>query len=102
MKNIGKIVQVIGPVVDILFADGHLPALLTAIEIDNVNSHEKLVVEVAQHIGDDRVRTIAMGSTDGLVRGMDADVYKRQQLWQVPLNWMRMRKSVFQKCLNRK
>lgn len=72
MKNIGKIVQVIGPVVDILFADGHLPALLTAIEIDNVNSHEKLVVEVAQHIGDDRVRTIAMGSTDGLVRGVDA------------------------------
>ena len=72
MKNIGKIVQVIGPVVDILFEDGHLPALLTAIEIDNVNSHEKLVVEVAQHIGDDRVRTIAMGSTDGLVRGMDA------------------------------
>lgn len=72
MKNIGKIVQVIGPVVDILFTDGHLPALLTAIEIDNVNSHEKLVVEVAQHIGDDRVRTIAMGSTDGLVRGMDA------------------------------
>ena len=72
MKNIGKIVQVIGPVVDILFVDGHLPALLTAIEIDNVNSHEKLVVEVAQHIGDDRVRTIAMGSTDGLVRGMDA------------------------------
>ncbi len=72
MKNIGKIVQVIGPVVDILFADGHLPALLTAIEIDNINSHEKLVVEVAQHIGDDRVRTIAMGSTDGLVRGMDA------------------------------
>ena len=72
MKNIGKIVQVIGPVVDILLADGHLPALLTAIEIDNVNSHEKLVVEVAQHIGDDRVRTIAMGSTDGLVRGMDA------------------------------
>ena len=72
MKNIGKIVQVIGPVVDILFADGHLPALLTAIEIDNVNSHEKLVVEGAQHIGDDRVRTIAMGSTDGLVRGMDA------------------------------
>ena len=46
--------------------------MLTAIEIDNVNSHEKLVVEVAQHIGDDRVRTIAMGSTDGLVRGMDA------------------------------
>lgn len=71
-KNIGKIVQVIGPVVDILFEDGELPALLTAIEIDNKNNHEKLVVEVAQHIGDDRVRTIAMGSTDGLVRGMEA------------------------------
>ena len=43
-KNIGKIVQVIGPVVDILFEDGELPALLTAIEIDNKNNHEKLVV----------------------------------------------------------
>ncbi len=72
MKNIGKIVQVIGPVVDILFENGQLPSLLTAIEIENVNAHEKLVVEVAQHIGDDRVRTIAMGSTDGLVRGMEA------------------------------
>ncbi len=70
-ENIGKIVQVIGPVVDIHFAD-HLPSLLNAIEIDNVNAKEKLVVEVAQHIGDDRVRCIAMGSTDGLVRGMDA------------------------------
>lgn len=71
-KNIGKIVQVIGPVVDILFDNKELPSLLTAIEIDNKNNHEKLVVEVAQHIGDDRVRTIAMGSTDGLVRGMEA------------------------------
>lgn len=70
-ENIGKIVQVIGPVVDIHFAD-HLPSLLNAIEINNVNAKEKLVVEVAQHIGDDRVRCIAMGSTDGLVRGMDA------------------------------
>lgn len=71
-KNIGKIVQVIGPVVDILFEGKELPSLLSAIEIDNKNNHEKLVVEVAQHIGDDRVRTIAMGSTDGLVRGMEA------------------------------
>ncbi len=70
-KNIGKIVQVIGPVVDIFF-DGTLPSLLNAIEINNTNANEKLVVEVAQHIGDDRVRCIAMGSTDGLVRGMDA------------------------------
>lgn len=70
-KNIGKIVQVIGPVVDIYF-ENKLPNLLNAIEIDNTNAKEKLVVEVAQHIGDDRVRCIAMGSTDGLVRGMDA------------------------------
>ena len=70
-KNIGKIVQVIGPVVDIHF-ENKLPSLLTAVEIDNVNANENLVVEVAQHIGDDRVRCIAMGSTDGLVRGMEA------------------------------
>lgn len=71
MKNIGKIVQVIGPVVDIYF-ENKLPSLLNAIEIENTNANEKLVVEVAQHIGDDRVRCIAMGSTDGLVRGMEA------------------------------
>ena len=70
-KNIGKIVQVIGPVVDVHF-EGKLPSLNNAIEINNTNSHEKLVVEVAQHIGDDNVRCIAMGSTDGLVRGMEA------------------------------
>ena len=70
-ENIGKIVQVIGPVVDIHF-EGHLPALLNAIEIENKHTSSKLVVEVAQHIGDDRVRCISMGGTDGLVRGMDA------------------------------
>ncbi len=70
-ENIGKIVQVIGPVVDIHF-EGHLPALLNAIEIENKHTSSRLVVEVAQHIGDDRVRCIAMGGTDGLVRGMDA------------------------------
>lgn len=70
-ENIGKIVQVIGPVVDIHF-EGHLPALLNAIEIENKHTSSKLVVEVAQHIGDDRVRCIAMGGTDGLVRGMNA------------------------------
>ena len=66
-KNIGKIVQVIGPVVDIRFSEENLPSLLNAIEIDN--NGDKLIVEVAQHIGDDTVRCIAMGSTDGLVRG---------------------------------
>ena len=67
----GKIVQVIGPVVDVAFENGDLPQLLTAIEIPLKDS-ESLVVEVAQHIGDERVRCIAMGGTDGLVRGMEA------------------------------
>ena len=70
-KNTGKIVQVIGPVVDVAFENGDLPQLLTAIEIPLKDS-ESLVVEVAQHIGDERVRCIAMGGTDGLVRGMEA------------------------------
>lgn len=70
-KNTGKIVQVIGPVVDVAFENGDLPQLLTAIEIPLKDS-ESLIVEVAQHIGDERVRCIAMGGTDGLVRGMEA------------------------------
>ncbi|MBS7369426.1 MAG: F0F1 ATP synthase subunit beta, partial [Oscillospiraceae bacterium] len=69
-QNIGTIVQVIGAVLDIRFSPEHLPNLLNAVEIDNHGA--KLVVEVAQHIGDDTVRCIAMGSTDGLVRGMEA------------------------------
>lgn len=69
-QNIGKVVQVIGPVLDIRFQGGHLPDLLTAIEI--MNGDKKLVCEVAQHIGDDVVRCISMSATDGLVRGLDA------------------------------
>ena len=69
-KHIGKVIQVIGPVLDIQFEDGQLPELLNAIEIDN--HAEKLVVEVAQHTGDNVVRCIAMNSTDGLVRGTEA------------------------------
>ncbi|MBQ9946868.1 MAG: F0F1 ATP synthase subunit beta [Oscillospiraceae bacterium] len=69
-QNIGTIVQVIGAVLDIRFPADSLPDLLNAIEIDN--NGQKLVVEVAQHIGDDIVRCIAMGATDGLVRGMQA------------------------------
>ena len=68
--NIGKIVRAVGPVVDIVFDADHLPSLNTAIEIDNHG--ESLTVEVAQHIGDDIVRCIAMGPTDGLTRGLDA------------------------------
>ena len=70
MQNIGKIVQVIGAVVDVKFSKDSLPKLLNAIEIDNHGT--KLTIEVAQHIGDDVVRCIAMSSTDGLIRGMDA------------------------------
>ncbi|MDR7856942.1 F0F1 ATP synthase subunit beta [Tissierella sp.] len=69
-KNIGKIVQVIGPVVDIRFSEDNLPELLNAIEIEK--DGKKIVVEVAQHIGDDIVRCVSMDSTDGLVRGMEA------------------------------
>ena len=69
-KNIGKISQIIGPVLDIKFTENNLPNLLSAIEIDNKG--ERIVVEVSQHIGDNTVRCISMSSTDGLVRGMDA------------------------------
>ena len=69
-KSNGKIVQIIGPVLDIKFSPEHLPELYNAITIQADSG--KLTVEVAQHLGDDVVRCIAMGSTDGLVRGMEA------------------------------
>ena len=70
MPNIGKVVQVIGPVVDIKFDEENLPDIYNAINIESGNT--KIVTEVAQHLGDDIVRTISMESTDGLMRGMDA------------------------------
>ena len=69
-KHIGKVVQVMGPVLDIRFANGELPELLNAIELQN--NGKPLIVEVAQHIGDNVVRCIAMAATDGLVRGAEA------------------------------
>ncbi len=69
-KNIGKVLQVIGPVLDIKFDSGKLPDLLNAIEI--FHGDRKIVCEVANHVGDDVARCIAMNSTDGLVRGIDA------------------------------
>lgn len=69
-KNTGKVVQIIGAVLDIKFPAGKLPNLLNAVEINHEGN--KLVVEVSQHIGDDTVRCIAMSSTDGLIRGVDA------------------------------
>jgi len=73
--NIGKVVQVIGPVIDVEFEEGKLPAIMNSILITNpaINDQEdNLIVEVAQHLGDNVVRCIAMDITDGLVRGMPA------------------------------
>ena len=69
-NNIGRVVQIIGPVLDIRFRSGHLPNLLNAIEIPR--EKDKLICEVAQQLGDDVVRCIAMSSTDGMTRGMEA------------------------------
>ncbi len=69
-KNKGTVTQIVGPVLDIRFADDHLPDLLTAIEIPH--GEDTVVAEVAQHIGDNVVRCIAMSSTDGLQRGVEA------------------------------
>ncbi len=73
--NEGKIIQVIGPVVDIDFSGGKLPSILNAVKIPRKNSEgveEELICEVQQHLGEERVRTVAMDSTDGLIRGMKA------------------------------
>ena len=72
--NIGKIVQIIGPVVDVEFHPEHLPELYTALEIadkGNGRPAARVVAEVQQHLGRNQVRAVAMSSTDGLVRGMD-------------------------------
>ena len=70
-KNVGKITQIISAVLDIKFQEGNLPEINDAIDVPLADGR-KLVVEVAQHLGDDTVRCIALGPTDGLVRGMDA------------------------------
>ena len=72
MAETGKITQIIGAVLDIKFSAGKLPEINEAIKIERNNNGGTLVVEVSQHLGDDTVRCIAMGPTDGLVRGMDA------------------------------
>lgn len=69
-QKVGKIVQISGPVIDIRFDDNHLPNLYNAISI--TNNDKKLIVEASQHIGDDVVRCISMGPTEGLTRGLDA------------------------------
>ncbi len=69
--NIGRITQIISAVLDIKFSEGKLPDINEAIKVKRTDGTD-LVVEVSQHLGDDTVRCIAMGSTDGLLRGMEA------------------------------
>ena len=73
-KNVGKILQVMGPVIDIQFPQGTLPAIYNALRTTNTSiddNEDNLVLEVAQHIGENIVRAIAMDSTDGLSRGIE-------------------------------
>ena len=72
MANIGKISQIMGAVVDVTFEDGKLPEILNALNVDR-GDEGNLILEVAQHLGDSIVRTVAMDSTDGLVRGVNAE-----------------------------
>ncbi len=84
--NEGAVIQVIGPVVDLEFSGDHLPAIFNAVKIPRKNlagEEEELVVEVQQHLGEDRVRAVAMDSTDGLVRGMKA--YDTGECIKVPV-----------------
>lgn len=74
-ENIGKITQIVGAVLDIRFSTGVLPEIHDAIEV-KTNDSKKLVLEVAQHLGDDTVRCIAMGPTDGLVRGQGSSKHR--------------------------
>src|SRR5215468_6571810 len=74
MPSIGRITQVIGPAIDVEFPDGNLPAIYNALQVTNTAINDQpwnLVVEVAQHLGEKTVRTIAMDSTDGLTRGQE-------------------------------
>ncbi len=81
MAQVGKIAQVIGPVVDVEFSEGELPPIFGALKITNPRideTEENLIVEVAQHLGDEVVRCVAMDTTDGLVRGAKATYYGDQ------------------------
>ncbi|MEG0004969.1 MAG: F0F1 ATP synthase subunit beta, partial [Clostridium sp.] len=69
-QNVGKVIQVIGPVIDVKFEDGQLPEIYNAVKVEIGN--KEIVTEVMQHIGDDVVRTVSMEATEGVVRGMKA------------------------------
>jgi len=70
--KVGKVLQVVGPVVDVQFSSGELPEIYNAVKIEDPEKGIDIVIEVAQHLGNDVVRCVAMASTDGLVRGMKA------------------------------
>ena len=74
MNNTGRVLQVIGPVIDVEFLPEQLPAIYNAVSIEGDNNGEqiKIIAEVMQHLGDSTVRCVAMSSTDGLMRGMAA------------------------------
>jgi F-type H+-transporting ATPase subunit beta len=79
--GMGKITQVLGAVVDIEFSDSSLPPIYNALKVSNPAISDQqwnLVVEVAQHLGENTVRCIAMDTTEGLVRGMDVDGHRRR------------------------
>ena len=82
MSKIGKVTQVMGAVVDVTFEDGQLPEIMNALEIDR-NGEGKLVLEVAQHLGDSIVRTVAMDTTDGITRGEKVSDTVIQLLYQL-------------------
>ena len=71
-ENTGKIIQIIGPVVDVQFSAGKLPEIYNALIVEDKAQKRNVICEVAQHLGEDTVRAVAMASTDGLVRGMQA------------------------------
>ena len=70
-KDYGIVIQAVGPIIDVRFYDYQLPSLLTALRIP-LNENEDLIVEIQQYVGDDTARCVAMGPTDGIVRGMKA------------------------------
>src|SRR5678815_5917098 len=83
-KSTGKIVQVIGPTVDVEFPSGQLPAIYNALKIVDKERNINLTCEVSLHIGDNVVRAIAMTSTEGLVRGMEAVSYTHLRAHETP------------------
>src|SRR5829696_10040033 len=72
-KNVGRVVQVIGPVLDVEFEPEHLPEIYNALELEDTSGpvHVRVTAEVQQHIGQNQVRAVAMSSTDGVTRGME-------------------------------